>query len=97
MEGLKKLLKDHEKLKKLSPNTEGFEEILRKHFEEEEKFFSQFKDKLGGDDELSPLGMVKSEHQLLLEYLKKGDLKGFENLLKYHLKKEETQIFTLLE
>jgi uncharacterized protein YhfF len=41
--------------------------------------------------------MVKAEHKLLLEYWKKEDKRGFEELLRYHLFKEETQIFTLLE
>jgi hypothetical protein len=55
------------------------------------------KEVLGGDDHLSPLGMVKMEHRLLLEYLKKGEIEAFKSLLKYHLLKEETQIYTLLE
>jgi len=97
MQGLKKLLEVHKRLKELNPTDEGFKNLLKKHFEEEEKFLSQFGEKLGGEDELSPIGMVKREHKLLLEYLERGDLEGFKDLLEYHLKKEETQIFTLLE
>ena len=91
-----KLLNQHEELKKLNPTQEGFKEKLLSHFEEEEKFFERHIDRLGGDDELSPLGMVKKEHKLLLEYLQRGEYKLFEELFKYHLFKEETQIYTLL-
>ncbi len=93
MEKLRELLRDHGVLK--GGDFDG--QFLKEHFEREEKFLEQFADKLGGDDELSPLGMVKAEHKLLLEYWQKGDKRSFEELLRYHLFKEETQIFTLLE
>ena len=93
METLRELLKEHNLLR--DGNFDG--RFLKEHFEREERFLEGFKDKLGGDDELSPLGMVKREHELLLEYWQNGDKKGFEQLLKYHLMKEETQIFSLLE
>ncbi len=91
-----KLLAQHEELKHLNPTQDGFREKLISHFEEEEKFFERHAERLGGDDELSPIGMAKKEHKLLLEYLEKGEYKLFEELFKYHLTKEETQIYTLL-
>jgi len=96
MEKKEKLLTQHEELKKLKPTQEGFKEKLLSHFEEEEKFLEENAQRLGGDDELSPVGMVKKEHKLLLEYLEKGEYKLFEELFRYHLFKEETQIYTLL-
>jgi len=96
MAELEKLLSQHGELKRLSPTAEGFKEKLKKHFEEEESFFEKHLDRLGGDDDLSPVGMAKKEHRLLLEYLEKGDLERFKNLLRYHLAKEETQIYALL-
>jgi len=90
---LRELLEEHRLLRE--GNFDG--KFLREHFEKEERFLEQFADKLGGDDPLSPIGMVKAEHKLLLEYWQKGDKKSFEELLNYHLFKEETQIFTLLE
>ena len=92
-----KLLSQHKELRNLDPSEDGFFEKLLLHFEEEEKFFEKHSDRLGGDDELSPIGMVKKEHNLLVEYLKRGELERFKNLFKYHLFKEETQIYTLLD
>ena len=91
------LLKQHQILANQNPTSEDFLEKLKKHFEEEEAFLEKHKEVLGGSDELSPLQMVKKEHRLLLEYLERGDIKGFKNLFKYHTFKEETQIYTLLE
>ena len=91
-----KLLVQHEELKHLNPTQDGFREKLISHFEEEEKFFERHAERLGGNDELSPIGMVKKEHKLLLEYLERGEYKLFKELFKYHLTKEETQIYTLL-
>ena len=92
-----KLLAQHGELKKLDPSAEGFLEKLLDHFEEEEKFFERHAERLGGDDKLSPIGMVKGEHKLLVEYLKGGELEKFKHLLEYHLFKEETQIYPLLD
>ncbi len=91
-----KLLAQHRELENIDPTQEGFKEKLLSHFEEEEKFFEQHAERLGGEDELSPLGMVKKEHRLLLEYLERGEYKLFRELFKYHLFKEETQVYTLL-
>ena len=92
---LELLLKDHQRLKELDINSESFKKALKEHFDREEKFLEKHKEKLGGDDSLSPLGMVKNEHKLLLEYLEKGKTEEFKQLFQYHLFKEETQIFTL--
>ena len=92
-----KLLQQHRLLASEEPASEGFLEKLKKHFEEEEAFLERHKEVPGGDDQLSPLGMVKMEHRLLLEYLKKGEINAFRSLFKYHTLKEETQIYTLLE
>ena len=97
MRAIEKLKKQHEVLKNLDITSEEFFEKLKEHFEFEEKVLRENKDLLGGDDELSPLGMVKEEHKLLLELLERRELERFEELFKYHLTKEETQIFTLLE
>ena len=97
MEVVKKLKEQHKVLKKLDITSKGFFERLKEHFELEEKVLEENSDLLGGDDELSPLGMVKGEHKLLLELLERRELERFEELFKYHLTKAETQIFTLLE
>ncbi|RTZ69056.1 MAG: hypothetical protein DSZ30_03180 [Aquificaceae bacterium] len=90
------LLKQHQILANQNPTSEGFLEKLKKHFEEEEAFLEKHKEVLGGSDELSPLGMVKKEHRLLLDYLEKGEIERFKNLFKYHTFKEETQIYVML-
>ncbi len=90
-----KLLEEHKKLKELPK--EELKKFLTEHFRKEEEFFRKHLERLGGEDDLSPLGMVRKEHQLLLELLERGDFEGFEELLKYHLEKEERQIFTLLD
>jgi hypothetical protein len=91
-----KLLEEHRRLRNIEIN-QDLKGFLKEHFAREEAFFEKHKEKLGGDDELSPLGMVKAEHKLLLELLELGDLEGFKDLFRYHLFKEETQIFTLLD
>jgi len=91
----KELLSQHESLKNFDFSTESIE-LLKKHFEEEEKFFKANSEKLGGTDELSPVGMALLEHQLLLKLLNEGKKDHFLELLKYHLEKEERQIYTLL-
>ena len=96
MREIEKLLSQHEELKKLDPSEKGFLEKLLNHFEKEEKFLEKHSERLGGKDELSPIGMVKEEHRLMVEYLKKGELERFRNLFRYHLVKEETQIYKLL-
>jgi len=96
---LRQLKQEHKKLREsLNSNPPELIELLKKHFKEEEEFLEKHRERLGGDDELSPLGMVKGEHKLILEKLKKEGLTDeVKELIKYHLTKEETQIFTLLE
>jgi len=96
---LEKLKQEHKKLKEfLDSNPSGLIELLKKHFNEEEEFLEKHKGRLGGNDELSPLGMVKNEHKLILEKIEKvGLTDDVRELIKYHLAKEETQIFILLE
>jgi len=89
------LLFHHESLKNFDFSTESIE-LLKKHFEEEEKFFKDNSERLGGTDDLSPVGMALSEHKLLLKLLNEGKKELFLELLKYHLEKEERQIYTLL-
>ena len=93
------LKEEHRKIKELL-NSELSEIVnfLKGHFKKEEEFLGIYKERLGGEDELSPLGMVKSEHKLILERLEKEGLsEEVKELIKYHLFKEETQIFTLIE
>jgi DNA-binding GntR family transcriptional regulator len=90
----KDLLEEHKTILQLLEKSE-FEQLnnfLKKHFQQEEKFFETYFD----ENRYSPLQMVKNEHSLLLEYLQRGDIDLFKELLKYHLFKEETQIYTLL-
>ena len=96
MDAVRKLKEQHEFLKNANVESEEFLQKLTEHFELEEKVLEERANALGGNDELSPVGMVKMEHKLLLEYLKSGNLEGFKNLFRYHLIKEETQIYPLL-
>ena len=95
--GLKEtLISEHQKLKDFDFSYESVE-FLKAHIEREEQFFRENIQKLGGEDELSPLGMVLSEHKLLLKFLEEGKKEQFLELLKYHLVKEESQIYPLLD
>ena len=89
-------MEDHKRLRNFDFSSQSIK-LLKEHFEEEEKFFSKYTERLGGEDELSPLGMVLNEHRLLLKLLEEGKKEQFLELLNYHLTKEETQIYTLLE
>ncbi|NPB05708.1 MAG: hypothetical protein GXO08_04955 [Aquificae bacterium] len=91
-----RLLADHERLKNFSFTPEDVE-LLKRHHEEEERFFEEHAAVLGGDGELSPLEMVRREHRLLLELLERGERELFLDLLRYHLHKEETQIYAMLD
>jgi hemerythrin-like domain-containing protein len=93
---INELLKEHAELRNLTPESEAFLEKLIEHFKEEEDLLEKFSEKLGGSDELSPIGMVKKEHKLLLEFLREKNLSGFKQLFEYHVKKEETQVFPLI-
>jgi DUF438 domain-containing protein len=93
------LKEEHKKIKEaLNSKPSEVTELLKEHFEREEEFFERYKERLGGDDELSPLGMVRSEHKLILDKLEREGLtEEVRDLIQYHLTKEETQIFTLIE
>jgi DNA-binding GntR family transcriptional regulator len=90
----KDLLEEHKTILQLLENSdfEKLKNFLKKHFQQEEKFFETSLD----ENIYSPLQMLKSEHKLLLEYLEDNQIELFKELLRYHLFKEETQIYTLL-
>ncbi len=91
-----RLLKQHKELYEFSFTAEQVE-LFKRHILEEEAFFEKNAERLGGKDDLSPVGMALKEHKLLLELLEKGEKDLFKELLHYHLVKEENQIYTLLE
>jgi hemerythrin-like domain-containing protein len=89
---LGKLKEEHRKLLLIAEKKEANPEILLEHFIKEELYLSKFSPVLG-----KALEMIRAEHELLIKLLKEENWELFLSILKYHIEKEEKQVFPMIE